>query len=107
VAVNHVSNTLGCINPVAEIIEILAHSYGAKVLIDGCQSTPHMPLDLKAMDCDWFVASGHKMCGPTGIGFLYGKLEAAEGNAPVPGRWRNDCRCIPRSFHLCGAAPQV
>jgi cysteine desulfurase/selenocysteine lyase len=74
VSVVHVSNTLGCINPVEEIIAI-AHQYGAKVLIDACQSVPHMPIDVQAMDCDWLVASGHKMCAPTGIGFLYGKLE--------------------------------
>ncbi|PZO36623.1 MAG: cysteine desulfurase [Shackletoniella antarctica] len=84
VAVNHVSNTLGCVNPVAEIIEI-AHAHGAKVLIDGCQSAPHMALDLPAMGCDWFVASGHKMCAPTGIGFLYGKLEMLEAMPPFMG----------------------
>jgi cysteine desulfurase/selenocysteine lyase len=84
VAVNHVSNTLGCINPVDEIIAI-AHGYGAKVLIDGCQSAPHLPLDMQAMDCDWFVASGHKMCGPTGIGFLYGKLALLEAMPPFLG----------------------
>lgn len=84
VAVNHVSNTLGCINPMEEIIS-LAHSVGAKVLIDGCQSAPHMPLDMQAMDCDWFVASGHKMCGPTGIGFLYGKLALLEAMPPFLG----------------------
>jgi cysteine desulfurase/selenocysteine lyase len=84
VAVNHVSNTLGCVNPVEEIIAI-AHEDGAKVLIDGCQSAPHMALDLPAMGCDWFVASGHKMCGPTGIGFLYGKLEILEAMPPFLG----------------------
>ena len=73
VSVVHVSNTLGCINPVKDIIA-LAHQYGAKVLIDACQSAPHMPLDVQDMDCDWLAVSGHKMCGPTGIGFLYGKL---------------------------------
>lgn len=84
VAVNHVSNTLGCINPVEDIIS-LAHSVDARVLIDGCQSAPHMPLDMQAMDCDWFVASGHKMCGPTGIGFLYGKLALLEAMPPFLG----------------------
>ncbi|MGF1517038.1 MAG: SufS family cysteine desulfurase [Nodosilinea sp.] len=84
VAVSHVSNTLGCVNPVEEIIEI-AHGHGAKVLIDGCQSAPHMPLNLPAMGCDWFVASGHKMCGPTGIGFLYGKLKVLEAMPPFMG----------------------
>ncbi|MEA5450619.1 SufS family cysteine desulfurase [Leptolyngbya sp. CCNP1308] len=84
VAVNHVSNTLGCINPVEEIIAI-AHRHGAKVLIDGCQSAPHLPLNLPALGCDWFVASGHKMCAPTGIGFLYGKLDVLEAMPPFMG----------------------
>ncbi len=74
VSVVHLSNTLGCINPVEEIIT-LAHHYGAKVLIDACQSLPHIPIDVQKMDCDWLAGSGHKMCGPTGIGFLYGKLD--------------------------------
>ncbi|MEB3160110.1 MAG: aminotransferase class V-fold PLP-dependent enzyme, partial [Synechocystis sp.] len=77
VAVVHISNTLGCVNPVAEISR-LAHQAGAKVLIDACQSAPHYPLDVQAIDCDWLVASGHKMCGPTGIGFLYGKQAMLE-----------------------------
>lgn len=84
VSVVHVSNTLGCINPVEEIIAI-AHQYGAKVLIDACQSVPHMPIDVQAMDCDWLVASGHKMCAPTGIGFLYGKLDLLEAMPPFLG----------------------
>lgn len=84
VSVVHVSNTLGCVNPVEEIIR-LAHHYGAKVLIDACQSTPHLPLDVQAMDCDWLVASGHKMCGPTGIGFLYGKLDLLNAMPPFLG----------------------
>jgi cysteine desulfurase/selenocysteine lyase len=72
VSIVHVSNALGCINPVEDIIK-LAHQNGAKVLIDACQSLPHLPIDVQAMDCDWLVGSGHKMCAPTGIGFLYGK----------------------------------
>ena len=84
VAVGHVSNTLGCINPVEEIIAI-AHKVGAKVLIDACQSAPHLALDVQKMDCDWLVASGHKMCGPTGIGFLYGKLALLEAMPPFLG----------------------
>ncbi len=84
VSVVHVSNTLGCINPVEEIIAI-AHRYGAKVLIDACQSVPHMPIDVQAMDCDWLVASGHKMCAPTGIGFLYGKLDLLLAMPPFMG----------------------
>ncbi|MGI8502198.1 MAG: cysteine desulfurase [Hassallia sp.] len=80
----HVSNTLGCINPVQEICA-LAHEYGAKVLIDACQSVPHMPVDVQQIDCDWLVASGHKMCAPTGIGFLYGKLNVLESMPPFFG----------------------
>lgn len=74
VSIVHVSNTLGCVNPVEEMIS-LAHTQGAKVLLDACQSVPHMPIDVQALDCDWLVASGHKMCAPTGIGFLYGKRD--------------------------------
>jgi cysteine desulfurase / selenocysteine lyase len=84
VSVVHVSNTLGSVAPVQEIIA-LAHAQGAKVLIDACQSAPHMPLDVQDMDCDWLVASGHKMCAPTGIGFLYGKLEVMRSMQPFLG----------------------
>jgi cysteine desulfurase/selenocysteine lyase len=80
----HVSNTLGCISPVKEICA-LAHQYGAKVLIDACQSVPHMAIDVQAIDCDWLVASGHKMCAPTGIGFLYGKLDLLRSMPPFLG----------------------
>ncbi|KJH70607.1 SufS family cysteine desulfurase [Aliterella atlantica] len=84
VAVVHVSNTLGCINPIAEITAI-AHQFGAKVLLDACQSVPHMPIDVQKLDCDWLVASGHKMCAPTGIGFLYGKLDLLRSMPPFLG----------------------
>ncbi len=84
VAVVHVSNTLGCINPVQDIIAS-AHQYGARVLIDACQSVPHMPIDVQKMDCDWLVVSGHKMCAPTGIGFLYGKLDLLRSMPPFLG----------------------
>jgi cysteine desulfurase / selenocysteine lyase len=84
VAIVHVSNTLGCINPVEELTRI-AHDHGAKILIDACQSVPHMAIDVQAMDCDWLVASGHKMCAPTGIGFLYGKLELLRSMPPFMG----------------------
>ena len=84
VSVVHVSNTLGVINPVSEITQ-LAHQYGAKVLIDACQSVPHMTVDVQQIDCDWLVASGHKMCAPTGIGFLYGKQAILEEMPPFMG----------------------
>ncbi|MEM7727057.1 MAG: SufS family cysteine desulfurase [Cyanobacteria bacterium P01_A01_bin.45] len=84
VAIVHVSNTLGCINPVQEICQ-LAHQQEAKVLIDACQSVPHMPIDVQKIGCDWLVASGHKMCAPTGIGFLYGKQELLEEMPPFFG----------------------
>jgi cysteine desulfurase/selenocysteine lyase len=84
VSVVHVSNVLGCINPVEEICKI-AHENGAKVLIDACQSLPHMPVDVQAIDCDWLVGSGHKMCAPTGIGFLYGKREILKEMPPFMG----------------------
>ena len=84
VAIAHVSNTLGCLNPVREVID-LAHHVGAKVLLDACQSVPNRPIDVQALDCDWLVASGHKMCAPTGIGFLYGKLKLLRAMPPFLG----------------------
>lgn len=72
VSVVHVSNSLGTINPVNEIINI-AHSRNIPVLVDGAQSTTHLPIDVQLMDCDFFVFSGHKLLGPTGVGVLYGK----------------------------------
>ena len=84
VSVVHVSNTLGVVNPVAEITR-LAQRQGAKVLVDACQSVPHMPIDVQAIGCDWLVASGHKMCATTGIGFLYGKKAILEAMPPFLG----------------------
>ncbi len=84
VTIVHVSNTLGSINPVEEVIK-LAHEKGVKVLIDACQSVPHMPINVQEMDCDWLVASGHKMCGPSGVGFLYGKQAMLEAMPPFLG----------------------
>lgn len=72
VAVNHISNALGVINPIEYIIK-KAHEVGAAVLIDGAQSTPHLKPDVQALDCDFYAFSGHKICGPTGTGILYGK----------------------------------
>lgn len=82
VALTHLSNVLGVVNPVEEIIAH-AHQQGAKVLIDGAQSTPHLKIDVRKLDCDFFALSGHKMCGPTGIGALYGKKELLEAMEPI------------------------
>lgn len=84
VAVNHVSNTLGTINPIKTIID-KAHKYGAKVLIDGAQSALHLPIDVQALDCDFYATSSHKMYGPTGVGILYGKKELLEAMPPYQG----------------------
>ena len=77
----HVSNTIGSIAPV-ETIVARAHAAGAVVLIDAAQSVPHMPVDVRSLDVDFLAASGHKMCGPTGIGFLYGKRELLDAMPP-------------------------
>ncbi|MDO9518588.1 MAG: cysteine desulfurase [Pseudohongiella sp.] len=84
VAVNQVSNALGTINPVEEIIR-LAHSVGAKVLVDGAQAIAHWPVDVQAINCDFYAFSGHKLFGPTGIGVLYGKRELLEQMPPYQG----------------------
>jgi cysteine desulfurase/selenocysteine lyase len=84
VALAHVSNTLGTVNPIRRMVES-AHRHGALVLVDGAQSAPHMPVDVKEMDVDFFVFSGHKIYGPTGIGVLYGKRELLEGMPPYQG----------------------
>lgn len=74
VAVNHISNALGTINPIKEIID-KAHAVDAVVVIDGAQATPHVKPDVQALNCDFYICSAHKMCGPTGVGMLYGKEE--------------------------------
>jgi len=84
VAVNHISNALGTVNPIKQIIT-KAHQVNAWVLIDGAQSCPHMEVDLQAMDCDFFTCSAHKMLGPTGIGFLYGKEDILNTLPPYHG----------------------
>ena len=81
---NHVSNALGVVNPIDEIIK-KAHLFGAAVLIDGAQATPHIKPDLQALDVDFYVASAHKLCGPTGVGMLYGKKEWLEKLPPYQG----------------------
>jgi cysteine desulfurase/selenocysteine lyase len=84
VSLAHVSNVLGTINPVADVIR-RAHAVGARVMLDAAQSVPHMPVDVRALDCDFLALSGHKMLGPTGIGVLYGKREALESMNPFLG----------------------
>lgn len=80
----HVSNVLGTLNPVAEMIAI-AHSHGVPVLVDGAQAAPHFPVDVRALDADFYVFSSHKMYGPTGIGVLYGKRDLLEKMPPYQG----------------------
>ncbi|MNI07460.1 putative cysteine desulfurase [compost metagenome] len=82
VATAYVSNVLGVVNPVKEMASI-AHKHGAVMVIDGAQSTPHMKVDVQELDCDFYAFSGHKMCGPTGIGVLYGKKHLLEAMEPV------------------------
>ncbi|BDG37333.1 cysteine desulfurase [Saccharococcus caldoxylosilyticus] len=82
VAVAHVSNVLGTINPIKDIARI-AHQHGAVVVVDAAQSAPHMKIDVQDLDCDFLAFSGHKMCGPTGIGVLYGKRDLLERMEPV------------------------
>jgi cysteine desulfurase/selenocysteine lyase len=82
VSIMHVSNVLGVINPIKELAEI-AHQNGAIMCVDGAQSTPHMKVDVQDLNCDFFAFSGHKMCGPTGIGVLYGKKHLLENMEPV------------------------
>ncbi|MGH2666565.1 aminotransferase class V-fold PLP-dependent enzyme [Flavobacterium sp.] len=84
VAVNHISNALGTINPIKYMIE-KAHEAGAAILIDGAQATPHLKPDVQALDCDFYVFSGHKICGPTGVGILYGKEDWLNKLPPYQG----------------------
>ncbi|MBI4546546.1 MAG: cysteine desulfurase [Ignavibacteriae bacterium] len=84
IAVNHVSNALGTVNPIKQIITI-AHQYGVPVLVDGAQAVPHMRVDVLDLDCDFYVFSGHKMFGPTGVGVLYGKKKFLDAMPPYHG----------------------
>ena len=84
VFINHVSNTLGIVNPLKEIID-LAHKNGSKVLVDGAQGAAHFKINLQELDVDYYVASAHKLCGPTGVGFLYGKSELLNSLPPYQG----------------------
>ena len=84
VSITHVSNVLGTVNPVADIVRI-AHEHGVSVLVDAAQSAPHIPIDVQKLDCDFLAFSGHKMYGPTGIGVLYGKEEWLDRLPPYQG----------------------
>ncbi|HEU0198849.1 MAG TPA: cysteine desulfurase [Burkholderiaceae bacterium] len=84
VAIAHVSNALGTINPVQRLIE-LAHAQGAVVLVDGAQAAPHLAVDVRALDCDFYALSSHKLYGPTGVGVLYGKRALLEAMPPYQG----------------------
>ena len=84
VAITHASNALGTIVPLKEVVK-RAHAYGVKVLVDGCQAVVHMPVDVQDIDCDFYVFSGHKLYGPTGIGALYGKAQLLESMPPYQG----------------------
>ena len=106
VSVAHVSNVLGTVNNVSDIVKI-AHEHGIPVLVDGAQSAPHFKVDVQAMDCDFFAFSGHKMYGPTGIGVLYGKEEWLEKLPPYQGggemidkvTWeKTTFECLPFKF---------
>lgn len=116
VSLVHISNSLGTINPIEEIIKI-AHQNNIPVLIDATQSVPHMSVDVQKLDCDFLVFSGHKMCGPTGIGVLYGKSDLLDNMPPYMGggeminevqlEW-SDYRNLPWKFeagtpHIAGA----
>ena len=84
VGVTHVSNALGSINPVKQMIAF-AHARGVPVLVDGAQAAPHLKVDVQDLDCDFYALSGHKLCGPTGIGILYGKADLLERMQPYKG----------------------
>ncbi|XP_021800395.1 cysteine desulfurase 1, chloroplastic-like isoform X2 [Prunus avium] len=84
VVVHHVSNVLGYVHPIKDIV-LCAHDVGAKVLVDACQSVPHMVVDVQNLNADFLVASSHKMCGPTGVGFLYGKSDLLSAMPPFLG----------------------
>jgi cysteine desulfurase/selenocysteine lyase len=84
VGLTHVSNALGTINPVKRMIAI-AHRHGVPVLVDGAQAAPHLAVDVRDLDCDFYAFSGHKLCGPTGVGILYGKARLLESMQPFKG----------------------
>ena len=91
IAETHWPHVTGAILPIKEITQ-LAHSKGIPVLVDGCQSAPHMKMDMQDLDCDFYAISCHKMYGPTGLGVLYAKKKMVRGFTPLSRRWRNDKR---------------
>jgi cysteine desulfurase/selenocysteine lyase len=99
IAITHMSNALGTIVPVKEICRI-ARERGIPVLVDGSQGAVHMPVDVRDIDCDWYVMTGHKLYGPSGIGVLYGKMPIASERCALPGRRRDDRRRDRRHRHL-------
>jgi len=94
VTVVHMSNVMGTLNPVAEMAR-MAHESGALILVDGAQSVPHLPVDVQALNVDFFAFSGHKMCGPTGVGILYGKRDLLEAMPPWMGGGDMISRLLP------------
>ncbi|USB32414.1 cysteine desulfurase [Paenibacillus sp. YPG26] len=82
VAIAYVSNVMGVVHPIKQIADI-AHRHGAVIVVDGAQSTPHLKVDVQELDCDFYTLSGHKMCGPTGIGALYGKKALLDSMSPI------------------------
>lgn len=96
IALAHISNVLGYISPIKEICS-LAHQYGAVVVVDGAQSVPHIPINVQDLDCDFLAFSAHKMCGPTGIGILYGKYELLDAMDPLYLGGDSNAR-----FDMCG-----
>ena len=100
VFVNHVSNALGTVNPIEEIIR-QAHAVEAKVLIDGAQAAPHIKADVQALDVDYYVTSAHKLCGPTGVGMLYGKENILNLLPPYQGGGEMIAEVTFRKNHLC------
>ena len=106
VAVSHISNALGTVNPVREIAD-LAKRVGALVLVDGAQAVPHRRVDVQELGCDFYAFSGHKMCGPTGIGRIVGPPRTPRVDAAVPGGRRDDSHRRPRGKHLGRDPTQV
>ncbi len=106
VCVGLVSNSLGTINPV-ERLAAWAHEQGAIIVVDAAQAAPHRLIDVQALDCDFLALSSHKLCGPSGIGALWGRPRAARGDGAVQPRWRDDPVGQPRQDYLQRASVQV